>query len=89
MPKKKYYAVAIGRQMGVFDAWRDCEVQVKGFHGAKFKSFDSKSEAGLFVETNKAGAKNNDVTKPPLKTPEIIRGNEEFRSRDLYIGRSI
>ena len=73
MPKKKYYAVAIGRQMGVFNAWRDCEVQVKGFHGAKFKSFDSKSEAGLFVETNKAGAKNNDVTKPPLKTPDPKR----------------
>lgn len=42
---KKYYAVRVGRQTGVFDNWADCEAQVKGFKGAKFKSFASKSMA--------------------------------------------
>lgn len=47
---KKYYAVRVGRQTGVFDNWADCEAQVKGFKGAKFKSFTSKSMAEHALE---------------------------------------
>ncbi len=39
MAKKKYYAVAEGRSSGVFTDWSTCEKQVKGFAGAKYKSF--------------------------------------------------
>lgn len=75
MPKKKYYAVAIGRQLGVFEAWNECEAQVKGVQGAKFKSFDSKSEAELFVETNKTGTTTTKRSQPQAqpKTPDPKR----------------
>ena len=49
----KYYAVRAGRQTGVFTSWADCEAQVKGFAGAKFKSFGSEAEALAFVNGDK------------------------------------
>lgn len=42
---KKIYAVKVGRQTGLFSTWAECEAQVKGFTGAKFKGFSSKKEA--------------------------------------------
>lgn len=50
MAKKKYYAVAVGRSPGVYENWTTAEKQVKGFAGAKFKSFPSKPEAEVWLE---------------------------------------
>ncbi len=41
----KYYAVKKGRQTGIFLTWEECEMQVKGFKGALYKSFKTKQEA--------------------------------------------
>lgn len=50
---KKFYAVKVGRNTGIFETWSDCEKQVKGFSGAIYKSFTSKDEAKIFLdETN-------------------------------------
>lgn len=43
--KSKFYAVAVGRAAGVYTDWPTAERQVKGFAGAKFKSFSTKQEA--------------------------------------------
>lgn len=45
MAKQKFYVVWIGREPGVFNNWDECETQVKGFSGAKFKSFKTRKEA--------------------------------------------
>jgi len=45
MAKNKYYVVWQGRICGVFDNWNDCKAQVDGFEGAKYKSFETKTEA--------------------------------------------
>jgi len=47
MSKKKtaYYVVWSGHVPGVYDNWADCEQQVKGFEGAKYKGFASQAEA--------------------------------------------
>jgi len=29
MPKQKYYAVAVGKEIGIFEAWEECEKQVR------------------------------------------------------------
>jgi len=48
IPKKqKYYVVWIGRKTGIFETWEECEAQVKGYHGAKYKSFDSLNTAKM------------------------------------------
>ncbi len=45
MAKKKYYVVWKGVQPGVFDDWAECEQQIKGFVGARYRSFTSNEEA--------------------------------------------
>lgn len=42
---KKVYAVKVGRQTGLFSTWAECEKQVKGYQGAKFKGFEQAQEA--------------------------------------------
>jgi len=37
--KKKYYVVWEGVETGVFDSWDECQKMIKGFNGAKYKSF--------------------------------------------------
>lgn len=42
---KKIYAVFQGHQPGLFTSWDEAAEQVKGFKGAKYKSFPNQSEA--------------------------------------------
>lgn len=43
--KKKYYVVWAGASTGVFNSWGECEAAIKGFDGAKYKSFPTLEEA--------------------------------------------
>lgn len=46
----KYYAVARGRQPGIYNNWNTCRRQVDGFSGAKYKKFDNRLLAEKFIE---------------------------------------
>lgn len=46
---KKYYAVRVGRETGIFDSWDACKAQTIGFKGAVFKSFQTLQEAENYV----------------------------------------
>lgn len=49
-----FYAVKKGRKTGIFSTWGECEKQVKGFKGAKYKKFKSEAQAKKYLgETNK------------------------------------
>jgi len=50
--KLKYYVVWDGRKTGIFTTWAECESQVKGFLGAKYKSFDSLTNAKRAFQNN-------------------------------------
>ncbi|MDC0800769.1 ribonuclease H family protein [Clostridium paraputrificum] len=41
----KYYVVKNGKKTGIYDEWKECEKQVKGFPNAVYKSFRSLEEA--------------------------------------------
>lgn len=43
--KQKYYVVWQGKSPGIYDNWTDCEKQIKGVAGAKFKSYESSTLA--------------------------------------------
>ena len=45
MAKQKYYVVWEGVNPGIYTSWTDCQLQTKGFEGAKYKSFESREEA--------------------------------------------
>ncbi len=42
---QKFYVVWQGLQPGVYDSWRECEKQIKGFPSAKFHAFPSQALA--------------------------------------------
>jgi len=46
---KKYYAVFQGHNPGIYTSWDKVSEQVKGFKGAKYKSFSSREEAILWL----------------------------------------
>ena len=43
--KQKYYVVWKGVSPGVYTSWTDCQLQIKGYDGALYKSFETKEEA--------------------------------------------
>ncbi len=45
MKKKKFYVVWAGLQPGIYTSWTECQLQVKGVEGAKYKSFETQAEA--------------------------------------------
>lgn len=42
---RKYYVVWEGRAPGVYDTWEECEEQVKGFPGARYRAFRFQDDA--------------------------------------------
>jgi ribonuclease HI len=78
MPKRsgkpKVYAVAVGRQPGLYQTWDECEAQVKGYSKAKFKSFPTTQDAQLYLQKHNVvsaidsnGSDNNKRTAPDHK----------------------
>lgn len=45
MARRKFYVVWAGHNTGIYDSWEECQAQVKGFPGARYRSFDSQEEA--------------------------------------------
>ncbi len=57
MAKKKFYAVANGRKQGIYTSWPEAESQVKGYAGAKYKGFISRSDAEAWMKNPEWGQK--------------------------------
>lgn len=47
-----FYAVARGRNTGIFNTWDECEKQVTRFSGPLFKKFTTKAAAEEFIQKN-------------------------------------
>ena len=45
----KYYAVKNGFVPGIYTTWEECEAQVKGYKGARYKSFSNEEDARCFI----------------------------------------
>ena len=45
MAKKKFYVVWEGKKRGVFETWKECQKQIEGFKGARYKSFMNRKNA--------------------------------------------
>lgn len=52
MAKKNYYVVLVGRTPGIYTNWEDCEKQVKGYKGSKYKGFKTIQEAQEYISDN-------------------------------------
>lgn len=75
--KKKFYVVWVGAKPGVYDNWKDCQSQIIGFPGAKYKSFTSKANA----ETAYKQGHSSHITKSGTKKKkEVSITNSNDRS---------
>lgn len=54
-----YYGVKVGKKVGIYLTWKECEENVKNFPNAKFKKFNTKKEAENFINDKKPIKKNN------------------------------
>ncbi|NNE03082.1 MAG: ribonuclease H, partial [Eudoraea sp.] len=43
--KQKYYVVWQGKRPGIYTSWDECNAQIKGVQGARYKAFTSRDEA--------------------------------------------
>ena len=77
------YAVAKGRETGVFSTWPECQAQVNGYKGAVFKSFQSRSDAEKFYRGGRyrgnTGYSTN-ATAPQFKSTRPAQANRAFCS---------
>ncbi|KOB71895.1 Ribonuclease H1 [Operophtera brumata] len=67
-----FYAVAKGRSVGIYQSWAECEAQVKGFSGARYKKFDTASSAQDFIS---AGGGTSSAAEPKPKPNHSFANN--------------
>lgn len=59
MSKQKYYVVWQGLKPGIYKSWKDCELQIKGYQNARYKSFGSLEEAKEAYERGYSDTRRN------------------------------
>ena len=68
-----FYAVAKGKNVGIFNSWNECKNNTDGYKGAIFKKFNTKDDAEKFILDNTATEiLNNEGNNPKVK------GNNSF-----------
>ncbi len=69
----KYYVVWNGVKPGVYNSWTACQLQIKGYKGSIYKSFNTREEAEhafatpahLYLHTKKTSADDTEKRLPP------------------------
>ena len=85
MAKQKFYVVWEGVTPGVYTSWTDCQLQIKGYEGAKYKSFDTREEAeralsaSPYAYIGKNAKKKNEKISSELLPPSVIDNSQPTR----------
>lgn len=58
-----FYAVANGKDIGIFSNWTECKKSINGYKNAKYKKFDTQEEADRFIQSHNNPYTNNSVTE--------------------------
>lgn len=64
-----YYAVRKGKTPGIYQTWKECEEQVRGYSGAEYKKFPTSKEAMNFMGNYEIVEK---IEETNLKDNEVI-----------------
>ena len=87
MPKRKiknFYAVAIGRNVGIYRTWPECQKQVNGYNGARHKGFATRGECAEYIRQN---GPNDDWQDPQaIGSPVMDKNTSTDRSTELDKG---
>ena len=90
MAKKKYYAVAVGRQPGIYTQWfgdAGAQAQVVGFPGARYKGFPTLEEARVFIRGRPSGEKRS--VKPSRKSDMRSTAKPSVKPDDTLADRIV
>ena len=85
-----FYAVANGRNTGIFTNWNDCKNSVNGYRNAKYKKFDTKEEANYFFNKNKRHTNDDNIQsqnkcKDSLDESGCIETNKDNYNAEQYV----
>lgn len=82
---KFYYGVKKGRNPGIYLSWNECEKEVKGFKGAKYKKFKNKDEALNFIgaKEDKLGNLINDFNVSEDKVKDDEDSIKELKDKEI------
>lgn len=72
---KKYYAVRVGRNTGIYDNWSDAKDQVHGYPNAIYQSFKTLQEAEAFLNSQAEQAKPHtpaSTEMEPVEDPDTV-----------------
>ena len=80
-----FYAVAKGRQVGVFKTWAECKAQTENYSNPKFRKFPTEGEALDFIKENAAKHHQSPIKSPP----NVVKNSQtDFKSQILDIKTS-
>lgn len=65
---KKYYAVRIGKNPGIYHSWEDAEKEVSGYPKAVYQSFKKLSDAEIFINQGNNIDNQVNTTETPNKS---------------------
>ena len=90
--QQTFYAVGVGRNVGVYQTWEECQKQVDGYSNSRFKSFKNQDDAIAFVnqynqDQNQAQrqveADDNDSKEDKKKRPRQNQEQERQHQVDV------
>ena len=70
--KQKYYVVWAGVKPGIYESWKECEAQIRGFPGARYKAFPNMEQAAEAFQGNPDDYRGKDI-RPDLSKEELAR----------------
>lgn len=59
MAKKNFYAVKVGRKIGILKTWEECLESVSAYPNAKFKGFSTREQAEAYLNNSKMKTEQN------------------------------
>ncbi|KAF7494276.1 Ribonuclease H1 [Sarcoptes scabiei] len=72
----KFYAVAVGRRVGIYRSWPSSKVQIQNISNAKYKIFDTHKEALEYLETT--------PKETPITSEDVKIASDTKSKRNKY-----
>lgn len=79
-----YYAVANGRQIGIFCDWQLCKQSINGYKNAIYKKCKTMEHAELFIKKNNIDTENETETEP-MHDSDSDKSDKVIIEPDYYV----